>query len=424
MEKAALVVADFFNDKKDSWVSEDYLEELRYLVNSSGASCELEFVCKRDTPTPNYFLGKGKLDEISLLCKENGINVIVFNDDLSGTQQRNLEEILDIKTIDRTQLILDIFAQRAMSLEGRLQVELAQLEYLIPRLTGMGIILSRLGGGIGTRGPGEQKLEVDKRRIGKRITKLKKDLNEQHKVRQFQIKKRKEESISSCALIGYTNAGKSTLLNKLTESDVIAKDQMFSTLDPIARRLTLPNNQKVILTDTVGFLHNLPLHLIEAFKATLEGVRSADVLIHVLDVSNPLLQKQNESVLDVLDKLDSLNKPIINVLNKIDKLEDKSILGDIQADYKNSVCISALAKENLNLLIDKIIFQLQGLRHLVKTFIPHSNMKLINMIYENGNVLKKEFVDDEIYIEAEVSDRLKNIICEKYKCRLAQSAKH
>ncbi len=417
MEKAALVIVDFYKGR-DDWSTEDALEELKTLVVSSGASCELEFLCKRDTPAPNYFIGKGKVEELALLCEENDIDVVVFNDDLSGTQQRNLEQILDIKTIDRTQLILDIFAQRAMSLEGKLQVELAQLEYLLPRLTGMGIILSRLGGGIGTRGPGEQKLEADRRRIKKKIVKLKKEIGEQQRIKQFQAKKRKEESIASCAIIGYTNAGKSTLLNNLTESHVIAKDQMFSTLDPIARRLILPNNQRIILMDTVGFLHRLPHHLIEAFKATLEGLVSADLLIHVLDISHPLAYKQNESVLEILEELDVLDKPIINALNKIDNIDDRDLLKELQPDFKNSVCISAKTKKNLNLLIDKIMFQFQNMRQIIKVLIPHDKMNLLNMLYEEGNVIKKEFKDGKIYVEAEVSEKLKSIICDKHKCQI------
>ncbi len=420
MEKAALVVVDLYKNK-DEWTVEDSLEELRTLVVSSGASCELEFLCKRDTPAPNYFIGKGKAEELALACKENDIDAVIFNDDLSGTQQRNLEEILDTKTIDRTQLILDIFAQRAMSLEGKLQVELAQLEYLLPRLTGMGIILSRLGGGIGTRGPGEQKLEVDRRRIKKRITKLKKEIGEQQRIKQSQAKKRKEEQVASCAIIGYTNAGKSTLLNSLTESGVIARDQMFSTLDPISRRFILPNNQKIILMDTIGFIHNLPLHLIEAFKATLEGLISADLLIHALDISHSLVYKQNESVLEILDELGALDKPMINVLNKIDKIDDRDLLQELQQDFKNSVCISAKTQENLNLLIDKIMFQFQGMRQIIKVLIPQDKMNLVNMLYEEGNVLKKEFKDNKIYIEAEVSDKLKSIVCEKYKCEIANT---
>ncbi|MBM3252809.1 MAG: GTPase HflX [Candidatus Omnitrophica bacterium] len=420
MEKAALVVVDFYKNK-DDWSLEDSLEELRTLVVSSGASCELEFLCKRDTPAPNYFIGKGKTEELAFLCQENDIDMVVFNDDLSGTQQRNLEEILDVKTIDRTQLILDIFAQRAMSLEGRLQVELAQLEYLLPRLVGMGIILSRLGGGIGTRGPGEQKLEVDRRRIKKRITKLRKEIDEYQRIKQFQAKKRKEEQVASCAIIGYTNAGKSTLLNNLTESNVVVRDQMFSTLDPIARRFTLTNNQKIILMDTVGFIHRLPLHLIEAFKATLEGLKSADLLIHVLDISHPLVYKQNESVLEILDELGVLDRPIINALNKIDKIEDRDLLQELQPDFKNSVCISAKTKENLNLLIDKIMFQFQNMRQIIRVLIPHDKMNLLNMLYEEGNVLKKEFRNDKVYVEAEVSDRLKSIVCEKYKCEIKDS---
>jgi len=355
MEKALLVTTEFFdNDYKDTWKLDDINFELRELVKSAGLSVAGSVECFKDRPTAGYYIGTGKAEEIGAVRADKGANVVIFGNDLSSTQQQNLEDIIGVKVIDRTQLILDIFAHRAHSMEGKVQVELAQLQYLLPRLKGKGIMLSRLGGGIGTRGPGEQKLEMDRRKIREKISNLKDELKKIHLRRDGLRRKRHESELANISLIGYTNAGKSTLLNALTHSDVIAEDRLFSTLDPTARRFILPNNQRVVFVDTVGFLHNLPHHLIEAFKATLEEVTEADILIHILDASSPMIHELNDAVYEVLEELEISGKPIIVALNKIDKIEDKPMIERLKKDFDNAIPISALNKENLGELIERI----------------------------------------------------------------------
>lgn len=411
MEKAVLAIVDFHDRKyKDLWRLEDISAELKELVTSCGLSVLDSVTCFRDKPTPGYLIGTGKAEEIAELCSEKDADVVIFSDDLSSAQQRNLEDIVGIKVIDRTQLILDIFAQRAHSAEGKVQVELAQLEYLLPRLAGKGTMLSRLGGGIGTRGPGEQKLEMDRRRIRDRISKLKDDLKKIHLRRDELRRKRHESDLAIVAIIGYTNAGKSTLLNALTHSDVICEDRLFSTLDPTARKFILPNNQKVVFVDTVGFLHNLPHRLIEAFKATLEEVSEADILVHMLDISHPMFNEQNEAVHEVLKELDADNKPTIIVLNKIDRIAEGGVVERLKKNFENAIPISALKKENLHHLVQRIAMILSSSLIYVKALLPQSEAKLINQIYREGHIIKREFREQEIYIEAEIPLRLKNIL--------------
>ena len=318
--------------------------------------------------------------------------------DLSGTQQRNLEEVIGKKTIDRTQLILDIFAKHAKSPEGKMQVELAQLQYLLPRLIGKGIVLSRLGGGIGTSGPGEQKLEVDRRRIRKHIDKLSDDLKHFSIHRQTMKKKRKENDIPSVALVGYTNAGKSTLLNALTQAGQTVSDGLFTTLDSLAKKLELPNGEQVIISDTVGFLQNLPHHLIDAFKATLEEVRDADLLIHVVDVNHPRVYEHKEAVFQVLKELVSESKPLITALNKIDLLEDMTWLEQLKADFVNPVAISAKRGENLENLLKKIQESFVERMMSLEIMIPHKRMDLVDLFHREGRVKKIEYLPEGIRI--------------------------
>lgn len=353
MERTLLLTVGL-NSCKNLLKPADQAKELKELALSTHCSIADEVICVRDLPTPNLYLGKGKISEIKEQCQRQDINTVIFNNDLSGTQQRNIEESIAVKVIDRTQLILDIFARHAKTPEGKTQVELAQLEYLLPRLTGRGIMLSRLGGGIGTRGPGEQKLEVDRRRIKDRIIKLKKDLHDLVNRRKTIRKKREESSVPTLTLVGYTSAGKSTLLNALTKSTQPVSKNLFTTLDPLSRRLTLTNNQKVVLSDTVGFINNLPLHLIEAFKATLEGVVEADLLLHVLDVSDLTFHEHNRVVCDILEKLNVKGKSIITVLNKIDKLSDQRWIEKYECDFNDSVAISALNGQNFEKLFSLI----------------------------------------------------------------------
>jgi GTP-binding protein HflX len=399
MEKTLLVTVKLMSAKEDLSI-EDMAEELKQLVLSTGAEVVKNIYCKLDRPTPNFYIGKGKVEEIYNILQENEIDTVIFSCDISPAQQRNLEEVLEKKTIDRTQLILDIFAKHALSPEGKAQVELAQLEYLLPRLVGKGIMLSRLGGGIGTRGPGEKKLEVDRRKIKRRIIKLKEYLKSISLHRKITRHKRKEYQIPTVALVGYTNAGKSSLLNALTGSNQIVDDSLFTTLDPLCRTLKLNNGQKIVFTDTVGFLHNLPHKLIEAFKATLEETQEADLILHVLDVSSPLVYVHYKVVMEVLKELNIENKPIITALNKIDLLEDKEILNRYIKEFSNPIPISAKLKWNLEVLLKKIEeFFKPNFLH-IKTKLPLNRMDLVNLFYEQGKVEKILFSDKEIKIEA------------------------
>ena len=417
MEKAVLVTAEFFDKKyKNTWKLDDVNFELKELVKSAGLQVVDLVECFKDAPMAAHYIGKGKAEEIGLICRDKAADVAIFGDDLSSTQQQNLEDIMKVKVIDRTQLILDIFAHRAHSIEGKVQVELAQLQYLLPRLKGKGVMLSRLGGGIGTRGPGEQKLEMDRRKIREKITKLQDELKKIHERREGLRRKRHESDLSIVSLVGYTNAGKSTLLNALTYSNVVAQDRLFSTLDPTVRRFILPNNQKVVFVDTVGFLHNLPHHLIEAFKATLEEVVEADVLIHVLDASSPMVHELSQAVHEVLDELGIHDKPIITALNKIDKVADKDDLGRLAREFENSIAISALRKENLDALVQRISMILFASLVYVRALIPQSEGKLLNRIYREAGIIKREFKGDDVYLEADMPERLKNLLDKKGFC--------
>jgi GTP-binding protein HflX len=398
MEKALLVTVKCFGEK-ESWSLEDRARELEELTVSTGGEVADNISAIIDQPTANLYIGKGKAEEIRLLAQELDVNLVIFSHDLSGTQQRNLEEVIGKKTIDRTQLILDIFAQHAKSPEGKMQVELAQLQYLLPRLVGKGVVLSRMGGGIGSRGPGEQKLEIDRRRIRERIEKLKEDLRHVGLHRQTIRKRRKEKAIPSVALVGYTNAGKSTLLNTLTEAGQIVHNGLFTTLDPLSRSMKLPNGQGVVISDTVGFLHDLPHNLIEAFKATLEEVIEADVLIHVLDVSHPRIKQHDQAVKEVLGELGVSDKPMITVLNKIDLLNDQSWLGQIKNDYPGSIAISAQTRQNLDGLLENIQSCFAEKLLVLEISIPHTRMDLVNFFYKEARVIAIKYLQKSIKIE-------------------------
>ncbi|MBL7069393.1 MAG: GTPase HflX [Candidatus Omnitrophica bacterium] len=406
MEKALSVIIVTDKIKKDNWAAEDIIAEFGELVTSSRIRQDDRVVCNLKDISPAFLLGKGKIDEIRRLSEELNVDVVVFSENLSGTQQKNIEGALGIKTIDRTQLILDIFARRARSGEGKIQVELAQLEYLMPRLSGKGILLSRLGGGIGTRGPGEQKLEVDRRRIAARINKLKKELSAIAKQRTMRRKKRERFSMLTIAIIGYTNAGKSTLLNVLTGSDILVDNMLFSTLDPTIRKYTLPTNQNVLFIDTVGFIYKLPHNLIDAFKATLEEVAEADILLHLLDMSHPKIREQNEATYKVLEELDIKGKPIITVLNKSDRVEDPATRKRLLKYFTDAINISALRRDNIDELIDRITLHLGSLTTFIKVKIPMDDMKSVHLIYKLGKVVKRVDEGASIYIEAQVPQRV------------------
>ncbi|MFH1678652.1 MAG: GTPase HflX [Candidatus Omnitrophota bacterium] len=418
MEKCLLVTIEL-DSEKDNWPRQDVAFELEELTRTANGQVVGNIFCVRGKPTPDIFIGKGKAQEIALFCEEEKVDTVILSHDISGTQQRNLEKVVNRKTIDRTQLILDIFSRHARSPEGNMQVELAQLEYLLPRLHGKGVMLSRLGGGIGTRGPGEQKLEVDRRRIREKIFKLKQDLKHLAGHRKLLRKKRKEDAFC-VTLVGYTNAGKSTLLNAITGAEQYVKNSLFTTLDPLSRRMDLPTGGRVIFSDTVGFLHRLPHHLIEAFHATLEEVVEADLLIHVLDASHPRIQEHSKAVFDVLTQLGCESKPSIIALNKIDLLEDKVWMGWLKDKFSNSVCISAKNRRNLEQLLKKVedFFKPEMVEVLLS--VPLNKMDIVDFLYRQAKVKTAEYkaktVELDIHITKHMLDNiLKNegviIVC-------------
>ena len=339
--------------KKPKYFLREGIDEMKELIRSAGGVVAGSVNAAIERPSPSHFIHSGKLEEIKHLCRSANADLIVFSMDLSPVQNRNLENACGIRVVDRTGLILDIFAKRAQSSEGRLQVELAQLNYLLPRLVGQGVLLSRLGGGIGTRGPGEQKLEVNRRKIRERISRIRRELERVRCHRELLRQSRKRKAFKLAAIVGYTNAGKSSLLNVFTGANVTAEDKLFATLDPTTRLFVMPDGSRILLTDTVGFLKDLPHHLIEAFKATLEEVTDADLLIHVVDAANPFAEEQLRVSNHLLDQLGALHKPTILVLNKADLLsavEQKRTL----EQFPEGVLISIKERQNLPALVEKI----------------------------------------------------------------------
>ena len=374
------------------WTAEDSLEELKQLADTAGAEVVAKFLQKRPKPDPAFFIGKGKVQELALYVQQENIDLCIFDDELSPAQQRNIEQAMGVRVLDRTALILDIFAQRAHTNEGKLQVELAQLQYTLPRIMGKGLSLSRLGGGIGTRGPGETKLEVDRRRIRDRIAYIKDCISKVKNVRALHRAGRNKVSVPTVSLVGYTNAGKSTLLNTLTNSDIYAKDQLFATLDPTTRQLDLPNKQQAILTDTVGFIQRLPHQLVAAFQSTLEEVVESDVLLHVIDVSHELYKEQSNAVYNVLEEIGAKDKTIITVYNKIDKLPEGSGLAERLAKEENSICISAKGRINLDKLLELIADNLK-MKSVEEIFlVPYSDSAAASRLHDVGTVLEQEYL--------------------------------
>ena len=398
LERVLIVGVELQHDEIDIDTSMDELQEL---VKAAGGIVISRVIQRKEGIHPAHFIGKGKAEEIRHYCDELDISTVVFNDELSGAQLRNLEKLIDKKIIDRTNLILDIFANRAKTSEGKLQVKLAQLKYRLPRLIGYSDYLSRTGGGIGTRGPGEQKLETDRRHILREIDNIQNQLKEVEKVRSIKRKQREESSLPIVALVGYTNAGKSTLLNGLIEfnddtqekKEVYVEDMLFATLDTSLRRSKLPNGQSFLITDTVGFVSKLPTKLIEAFKGTLEEVKYADLLLHVVDASSKNLDIQINTTLDILKDLKVLDKPMIFVFNKMDRVDIQSLIYDHKL-VENKIFISAKNKVNLNDLMILIEDLLPQQYRKVDLLIPYTEQNIVNYFMNNYEVSKMEYKEE------------------------------
>lgn len=380
--------------------AEDSLAELAELVKTAGAVVVGTLIQKRESIHPGTYVGTGKVDEIALLLAATGATGIVCDDELSPAQMKNLESILATKVMDRTLIILDIFAARATTSEGKIQVELAQLKYRLSRLSGLGKSMSRLGGGIGTRGPGEKKLEMDRRLINDRIAQLNRELKEVVKHRDITRARREKNDVPVVAIVGYTNAGKSTLLNHLTDAKVLEEDKLFATLDPTTRVLELDGHQQILLTDTVGFIRKLPHHLIEAFKSTLEEAKYADYIFHVVDASNPQMDKQMHIVYETLDRLGVRNKKIVTLFNKMDQRTDDEPLQDFRADH--ILMISAARNEGLNEIKELVQEMLREDKVYVERVVPYAQAGMIQLVREKGELVSEEYVPEGIAIKAYV----------------------
>ena len=410
-EKAVLGGVDF--GKKQDWTIEESLEELAQLAKTAGAEVVSQFIQNRDKPDTALFMGKGKVQEIAATLQNMDADLFIMDDELAPSQQRNLERLLGVRVIDRTALILDIFAQRAQSFEGKMQVELAQLHYNLPRISGQGAVLSRLGGGIGTRGPGETKLEVDKRRIYSRIHDIEAQIERLKKHRSLHQAHRENAGIPIVALVGYTNAGKSTLLNALSGADVYAEDQLFATLDTTTRRIDLPDKQQMLLTDTVGFIQKLPHTLVKAFNATLEEVTEADLLLHVVDCSNENYEKQITAVLEVLQELKAADKPMIYVFNKADRLPEEADRSQIIKE-RDGLFISAKTDGNLTALLDKIAAFFAESKVKMKVLIPFAEGGLVTRLHKVADVQSTDYNEQGTVMEI-LLPASEAAVFEKYK---------
>ncbi len=426
LERAYLVAVE--RDESESlWSVEDSLNELGTLARTAGAQVVGSLLQRMRHPDVATYIGKGKAQELSDLEKTAGFNLVIFDDELSPSQQRNLEKMLSARVLDRTALILDIFAQHAHTREGRLQVELAQLEYRLPRLAGSGTDLSRqaggsrsagaggAGGAIGVRGPGETKLEMDRRRVRGRIAELREEIDQVREQRKVHRRQRTERAMPVVAVVGYTNSGKSTLFNALTDAGVLAENKLFATLDPTTRHLLLPNNQEALLTDTVGFIQKLPTRLIAAFRATLEEVIEADLLLEVVDIVHENAIEQSETVSEILRGLDAADKPRVTALNKIDLLEDNE---DVDTSlYPNAVPVSALQKSGLEDLRAQIATVLANSMEVVQVVVPYEKSELVELFHRRGHVLKEEHRPEGTFLEG----RIPRALCGYYKELLGRS---
>lgn len=380
------------------------LYELRELAETAGAVTVGTIMQSRETIHPATYLGKGKLEELKELLYDLDATGVICDDELSPAQLNNLEQELECKVMDRTMVILDIFAQRAKTSEGKIQVELAQLKYRAARLVGMRASLSRLGGGIGTRGPGEKKLEMDRRLIHSRIGQLKEQLEQVQKHRELIRSQRDKSQVKVAAIVGYTNAGKSTLLNTMTQAGVLEEDQLFATLDPTTRALDLPGKQQILLTDTVGFIRKLPHHLIEAFKSTLEEAKYADYIVHVVDASNPQRDKQMHIVYDTLYQLDIREKTVITLFNKQDQVTDEEPIRDFKADY--TLAVSAKKGTGLEELKELFCTLLRDNKILVERTISYQEAGILQQIRKSGELLEEEYRPEGIFIRAYVTPEI------------------
>lgn len=378
--------------------AEESLDELEELAKTAGAETAARVIQIRETPHPATYIGKGKIDEVNALLYGTDATGVICDDELSPAQIGNLERMLDTKVMDRTLLILDIFAGRAYTKEGNIQVELAQLKYRASKLTGQGTALSRLGGGIGTRGPGEKKLEMDRRLIRRRISHLKAELRDVIRHREVQRKQRQRNHVPVICIVGYTNAGKSTLLNYLTNAGVLEENQLFATLDPTTKSLELGSGQTVLLTDTVGFIRKLPHHLVDAFRSTLEEAKYSDLIFHVVDASNPQKEKHMEVVYETLKQLGAVGSDVITVFNKMDLVEHDMVLKDPKAQM--TVKISARTGEGVDELLSEAEELLQRKKLYIEKLYPYSEAGKIQMIRSYGQLVKEEYREDGIYVEA------------------------
>lgn len=380
--------------------SERSLEELARLADTAGAVVVGAMLQKKTRPDTATYIGSGKAEELSLDCQAKDADIVIFDDELTGVQTRNLEDVLrGVKVLDRTTLILDIFAQRAQSREGRLQVELAQMAYQLPRLMGHGVSMSRLGGGIGTRGPGETRLEMDRRRIRRRMSDLRREIKELEEQRSLRRARREKNKVPVVALVGYTNAGKSTLLNALSDANVLAEDKLFATLDPIVRTVKLPSGGEFLLVDTVGFISKLPHALVDAFRSTLEEALLADILLIVSDGASEEMHHQHQVVLEVLASLGASDKPVIDVINKVDLME-------APPQWPGAIAISAKTGAGMEELLAEIKRQIRGVQKKLRVSIPYAQGAVLSMLHENGSVVSEEYTDTGMLVDVMADDEL------------------
>ncbi|MCH1429303.1 MAG: GTPase HflX [Chlamydiales bacterium] len=403
--KALLVGAYKSTKEKDICIA--HLEELERLADTYGLETVEMIACPLKKIDASTYIGSGKVEELVSLAHAMDCTKILFDDEITPSQQRNLEKHFNLQVMDRTELIIEVFAQRAQTHEAKLQIEIAKIKYQFPRLKRLWTHLSRqAGGGLHTKGEGEKQIEIDKRLLQHDLTRLQSELKEVRKNRENQKKARKRSFISSFAIIGYTNAGKSTLMNHLTEADILAEDKLFATLDTTTRKYTLPNHQEILLTDTVGFIRKIPHTLVEAFKSTLEESVDSDILLHLIDVSHPQAKEQASEAMDVLKELNADGKPIITVLNKVDQVTNASLISYMRIHYPKTVCISAKTGEGLDELFDMIIKEIKKRRRTFACRIPQKDYALVSEVIEKGNIIFQDYEENDVVLRVEVPAEL------------------